>query len=226
MRSARDNTPPRRSTRHNTSRTVSCERQTGHNSVLPDSDAKRNLHTRMCNNLHRGLMATNLALDDGLIEQARAVGGHKSKKEAVNAALAEYIQRRKQLKILELFGTNRLRSQLRLQGAASAQTAMMVVVDTSVWSLASAALLVRTYPPATFGILAGSTTGGDARVVLLGMVRQELLSGIKDRQQFRQTARVFAGLSGRSFDRPIMNSRRRCLIRAVPTALPLIQSIS
>lgn len=50
-------------------------------------------------------MATNLALDDGLIEQARAVGGHKSKKEAVNAALAEYIQRRKQLKILELFGT-------------------------------------------------------------------------------------------------------------------------
>ncbi len=49
-------------------------------------------------------MATNLALDDGLIEQARAVGGHKSKKEAVNAALAEYIQRRKQLNILKLFG--------------------------------------------------------------------------------------------------------------------------
>jgi hypothetical protein len=49
-------------------------------------------------------MATNLALDDGLIEQARAMGGHKTKREAVNAALAEYIQRRKQLDVTKLFG--------------------------------------------------------------------------------------------------------------------------
>jgi len=49
-------------------------------------------------------MATNLALDDGLIEQARAMGGHKTKREAVNAALAEYIQRRKQLNVAKLFG--------------------------------------------------------------------------------------------------------------------------
>jgi hypothetical protein len=49
-------------------------------------------------------MATNLALDDGLIEQARAMGGHKTKKEAVNAALAEYVQRRKQLDVTKLFG--------------------------------------------------------------------------------------------------------------------------
>jgi Bacterial antitoxin of type II TA system, VapB len=49
-------------------------------------------------------MATNLALDDALIEEARAIGGHKSKKEAVTVALEEYIQRRKQLQIFDLFG--------------------------------------------------------------------------------------------------------------------------
>jgi Arc/MetJ family transcription regulator len=50
-------------------------------------------------------MATNLALDDKLIEEARRRGRHKTKKEAVTAALAEYIRRRKQLEILELTGT-------------------------------------------------------------------------------------------------------------------------
>jgi len=49
-------------------------------------------------------MATNLALDDDLIEQARRIGKHKTKKEAVTAALDEYIRRRKQLRILDLFG--------------------------------------------------------------------------------------------------------------------------
>lgn len=50
-------------------------------------------------------MPTNLALDDSLIEEARSIGGHKTKKEAVTIALQEYIARRKQLGILELFGT-------------------------------------------------------------------------------------------------------------------------
>jgi Arc/MetJ family transcription regulator len=50
-------------------------------------------------------MATNLALDDRLILQAQRVGKHKSKKEAVNAALAEYVRRRQQLRILDYFGT-------------------------------------------------------------------------------------------------------------------------
>jgi Arc/MetJ family transcription regulator len=49
-------------------------------------------------------MATNLALDDTLIDEARRVGNHKTKKEAVNAALKEYIERHKQLEILEFFG--------------------------------------------------------------------------------------------------------------------------
>src|SRR5690242_12607048 len=42
-------------------------------------------------------MPTNLAIDDKLIEQARRVGHHKTKKEAVTAALSEYIAHRKRL---------------------------------------------------------------------------------------------------------------------------------
>jgi len=50
-------------------------------------------------------MPTNLALDDRLIEEARRAGRHKTKREAVNAALAEYVKRRKQLRILDAFGS-------------------------------------------------------------------------------------------------------------------------
>jgi Arc/MetJ family transcription regulator len=50
-------------------------------------------------------MATNLALDDSLIGQAVKAGQHKTKKEAVTAALKEYIIHRKQQNIIQLFGT-------------------------------------------------------------------------------------------------------------------------
>jgi len=50
-------------------------------------------------------MATNLALDDKLIVQAQKAGHHKTKKDAVTAALKEYISHKKQLKIAKLFGT-------------------------------------------------------------------------------------------------------------------------
>lgn len=49
-------------------------------------------------------MATNLALDDRLIIKAQKLGNHTSKKEAVNAALREYVQAREQMKILSSFG--------------------------------------------------------------------------------------------------------------------------
>jgi Bacterial antitoxin of type II TA system, VapB len=49
-------------------------------------------------------MATNLGLNDDLIREAQKLGNHRSKKEAVNAALDEYVTRRKQLGILKLFG--------------------------------------------------------------------------------------------------------------------------
>lgn len=50
-------------------------------------------------------MATNLGLDDRLIAAAKRAGRHKTKKEAVTAALENYVQQHKQMKILDLFGT-------------------------------------------------------------------------------------------------------------------------
>ncbi|MEA1935151.1 MAG: type II toxin-antitoxin system VapB family antitoxin [Thermodesulfobacteriota bacterium] len=50
-------------------------------------------------------MPTNLAIDDKLIEEARLVGQHRTKKAVVTEALHEYIQRRKQVEIINLFGT-------------------------------------------------------------------------------------------------------------------------
>jgi Arc/MetJ family transcription regulator len=49
-------------------------------------------------------MATNLDLDDELVEQARQLGRHRTKQAAINEALAEYVASRKGCKILELFG--------------------------------------------------------------------------------------------------------------------------
>lgn len=50
-------------------------------------------------------MATNLDLDDKLIEEARRVGKHKTKKAAVTAALKAYVSHRRRLRILDMVGT-------------------------------------------------------------------------------------------------------------------------
>jgi hypothetical protein len=50
-------------------------------------------------------MPTNLAIDDHLIEQAKKLGRHRTKRDTVNAALDEYIRRRKQAALLPLFGS-------------------------------------------------------------------------------------------------------------------------
>jgi Arc/MetJ family transcription regulator len=50
-------------------------------------------------------MATNLALDDRLVTEAKRLGHHKSKRAAVNEALAEYVARRRQRKVVDLFGS-------------------------------------------------------------------------------------------------------------------------
>jgi hypothetical protein len=49
-------------------------------------------------------MATNLSIDPKLIEHAVAVSGEKTKKAAVTKALKEFIARREQKRLLELFG--------------------------------------------------------------------------------------------------------------------------
>jgi Arc/MetJ family transcription regulator len=50
-------------------------------------------------------MPTNLNIDDSLIEKAVILGKHKSKREAVNTALEEYVKLRKQMRIKELFNS-------------------------------------------------------------------------------------------------------------------------
>lgn len=50
-------------------------------------------------------MPSNLAIDDELLETARKISKHKTKKAVVNEALQEYIQRRKQIQITKMFGS-------------------------------------------------------------------------------------------------------------------------
>ena len=50
-------------------------------------------------------MATNLQIDDTLMQEALELGGHRTKRAVVEAALQEYVARRKQLQIVDLFGT-------------------------------------------------------------------------------------------------------------------------
>ena len=66
-------------------------------------------HTSMCKIACKHFtgwqeMATNLALDDALIEDAVEIGGHRTKKAAVTAALLEYVERHRQRRVLDSFG--------------------------------------------------------------------------------------------------------------------------
>jgi Arc/MetJ family transcription regulator len=50
-------------------------------------------------------MATNLNLDDDLIEKAVSLGGHRSKRDAVNQALRVYVSQLRRIRALDSFGT-------------------------------------------------------------------------------------------------------------------------
>jgi Arc/MetJ family transcription regulator len=58
-------------------------------------------HRFLCKLLH---MATNLAIDDQLLEEALRIGGHRTKKDTVTEALKEYIRHRQQVRLTDLFG--------------------------------------------------------------------------------------------------------------------------
>ncbi len=50
------------------------------------------------------IMATNLSIDSELLEESIIIGGFSTKKDTVNQALKEFVQRIKQPEIIELFG--------------------------------------------------------------------------------------------------------------------------
>ena len=49
-------------------------------------------------------MMANMKLDDKMVEEAVKLGRFKTKEQALNAALSEFVQRRNRLRILELAG--------------------------------------------------------------------------------------------------------------------------
>jgi hypothetical protein len=50
-------------------------------------------------------MPTNLQIDDQLLAEAQRVGRFRTKKETVNQALADFVKRREQVRMIDLFGT-------------------------------------------------------------------------------------------------------------------------
>lgn len=50
-------------------------------------------------------MATNLGIDPDLLDRAFRVGGERTKKDTVTRALEEFVARREQAKIIDLFGS-------------------------------------------------------------------------------------------------------------------------
>ncbi|NMG05427.1 type II toxin-antitoxin system VapB family antitoxin [Brasilonema sp. UFV-L1] len=50
-------------------------------------------------------MTINLQIDEALIQEALALGNQQTERDVVEEALREYVQRRKQRMILDLFGT-------------------------------------------------------------------------------------------------------------------------
>jgi Arc/MetJ family transcription regulator len=50
-------------------------------------------------------MATNLSIDTDLLNEALTISGLSTKKDTVNQALMEFVQRRKQREISALFGS-------------------------------------------------------------------------------------------------------------------------
>jgi len=59
----------------------------------------------MCKKQGAISMATNLQIDDKLIQKAVKLGKHKTKKAAVTKALIDYIDHLKQEKIISMFGS-------------------------------------------------------------------------------------------------------------------------
>lgn len=66
-----------------------------------DNEKKIVVCAGLCEDLH---MATNIQLDEALISDAQKLGNHPSKRATVEEALREYVVKRKQANVIQLFG--------------------------------------------------------------------------------------------------------------------------
>ena len=123
-------------------------------------------------------MATNLAIDDALLERARRIGKLRTKKETVTQALTEFIQRRRQRDILKAMGTISFRKTGTIRKTAKI---VNLVVDTSVWSLVLRRPRIDETDPHVRAFR-HHVDAGDG-LFLIGNILQELLDGIRSPQQ-------------------------------------------
>jgi Arc/MetJ family transcription regulator len=76
--------------------------------LLSSTHKKSFIHSKSClfelSAKYRS-MASNLEIDEQLIQEALELGNQQSERAVIEEALREYVQHRKQLKVLELFGT-------------------------------------------------------------------------------------------------------------------------
>ncbi len=121
-------------------------------------------------------MATNLAIDDRLIEDAKRIGGHKTKKEAVTAASERVRAAARAARDPGLGGKAGIPPGLQLQAVAQGQAPVMVLVDTSVWSLALRRKPEHLSPREQLLVAEWSELVREGRVQMIGPIRQELLS--------------------------------------------------
>lgn len=50
-------------------------------------------------------MATNLNINEKLLEEAKRLGGHRTKRDTVDEALREYVNRRKRVQVIDEFNS-------------------------------------------------------------------------------------------------------------------------
>ena len=132
-------------------------------------------------------MATNLNIDIDLLQEAYKIGNFKTKREAVNVALKEFIQRKKQKDILEFFDKVEFDPSYDYKGAR--KQAMKFLVDTSVWS---ESLRRKKSSMDSAETILSKLILNEYEIVIVGIVLQEILSGITDKKLFAEINTILA----------------------------------